>query len=181
MLDKVIDAGILKLQTPFLNKVMEVVTNFGNEITVLILSAALILFLIEKKEYVKAKMFVIAMGIGGVLMEVLKHLIKRTRPITMTIHETGYSFPSGHATMSMVLFGMLIVLFASEIHNKKWKNFFIGINIFLILIIGFSRLYFNVHYPTDILGGWILGLSSILFTKYLFKKIPFLSRKKLFW
>ena len=181
MLDKVIDSALLTIHTPFLNKVMEIVTNFGNEITILILSAALFLFLLEKKEYVKAKFFAVSMVLGGVLMEGLKHLVKRARPITMTIHETGYSFPSGHATMSMVLFGMLIVLFASEIKNKEWKNFFIGINVFLILIIGFSRLYFNVHYPTDILGGWILGFLTILFSDYLFKKIPFLKRNKLFW
>lgn len=181
MLDKIIDAALLKIHTHFLNQLMNVITNIGNEITIFILTVAVILFLIDKKEYVKNKMFVLSMAIGGIGMELLKHLIKRPRPITMTIHETGYSFPSGHATISMVLFGMLILMFKDKIKNKTNRIIFISVNILLILAIGFSRLYFNVHYPTDILGAYTLGLIAIFISQYLTKKVKFMKKKKLFW
>lgn len=181
MLDKTIDAVLLKIHTHFLNQLMNIVTNIGNEITIAIITIAIVLFLIYKKEYVKNKMFVLAMALGGVGMEILKYIIKRPRPITMTIPETGYSFPSGHATVSMVLFGMLIVMFKDKIKNKTNRIFFISINVLLILAIGFSRLYFNVHYLTDVLGGYTLGLIAILLSEYLTKKLKFMKKKKLFW
>ena len=118
MLDKTIDAALLKIHTHFLNQLMNIVTNIGNKITIVILTIAIVLFLIYKKEYVKNKMFVLAMALGGIGMEILKYLIKKPRPITMTIPETGYGFPSGHATISMILFGMLIVMFKDKIKNK---------------------------------------------------------------
>jgi len=181
MLDKTIDAALLKIHTPFLNQLMNIVTNIGNKITIVILTIAIVLFLIYKKEYVKNKMFVLAMALGGIGMEILKYLIKKPRPITMTIPETGYGFPSGHATISMILFGMLIVMFKDKIKNKTNRIIFISINVFLILAVGFSRLYFNVHYPTDVLGGYTLGLIAIFFSEYLTKKLKFMKKKKLFW
>ena len=181
MLDKVIDAKLLTIHTHFLNGLMMFASKFLAELLVATLSILLIIYFLNKKEYVRNKIFVGAMALGVVLFKAIKHIVHRARPTTMTIPETGYSFPSGHATMSMIFFGMMIYLFKDKIKNKVKRNLFIAVNILFILWIGFSRIYFNVHYPTDILGGWVLGYLVIVGTILLVKKIPFLNRKKLFW
>jgi undecaprenyl-diphosphatase len=182
MLDKLIDAKLLTIHSPALDKIMMFATNLGDKIGIAILSLILIIVLLKKKEYLKTKIFAGSMAIGLVGFKVIKYIVHRPRPTTMTIPETGYSFPSGHATMAIIFFGMLIYLFKDEIKDKIKRNYFIAMNVFFILWIGFSRLYFNVHYPTDILGGYTLGYLCMLASIYLVKKIPFLNKKdKLFW
>lgn len=179
MLDQILNAKILTLQTPGLNKIMFFITNIGDKITIAIFSIILLAFLISKKQYIKTKIFVIALGLGVILSQVLKYIIKRPRPETMTLLKNGYSFPSGHVTISLIFFGMLIYLFKDKIKNQTLKYIFIIANILLILLISFSRLYFNVHWPTDILAGLLLGLICIIGSIIMVQKIPFLNKNKL--
>jgi len=80
----------------------------------------------------------------------LKELLQMPRPEGLEmIVQTGYGFPSGHAQGSMTLWLSIAIL-----AKKRWMNCLAGM---LIVLIGISRLYLGVHYPTDILGGWIIG------------------------
>lgn len=69
----------------------------------------------------------------------------------MDVAAQGYSFPSLHATETVVMFGYFYLWF-----KKRWAR---ALCVFLILVIGFSRVYLGVHFPTDVLVGWLLGLS----------------------
>jgi len=161
-------------QSPALTKIMILATNIGDKYTVTFLSLLLLISLLYKKDYLKAKIFAITIGLATILSQLIKIIIQRARPETMLIPETGFSFPSGHATLAFAFFGILIYLFKDEIKNKILKYSFIKANIFLIFLIGFSRIYLNVHWFTDILGGFALGLICIFLSIYLCKKIPFL-------
>ncbi|NCN86892.1 phosphatase PAP2 family protein [archaeon] len=170
---------LLSLHNPILDKIMFLITNIGDKITIALFSLILIIFLLNKKEYIKTKIVVLSLGLGIVLSQGLKYLIQKPRPETMTFLETGYSFPSGHSTMSIIFFGLLIYLFKDEIKNKSTKYIFIILNILIILLIGFSRLYFNVHYVIDVLGGYMIGFICLLSSIILVRKIPFLNKNKL--
>jgi len=91
------------------------------------------------------------------LMLALKGLFGRPRPSGETLTAAyGYSFPSGHAMMSVALYGFLILLLCAKRH--KHRKLWVTALLLLIFLIGISRVYLNVHYATDVLGGWFFGL-----------------------
>ncbi len=94
------------------------------------------------------------------LMGLLKNLIHRVRPSGgMVEGVTNFSFPSGHAFMSVAFYGLLICWAATSIKNKSQKGIAITFLVLWILLIGFTRVYLRMHYPTDIIAGF--GMSTI--------------------
>lgn len=94
---------------------------------------------------------------------IIKFIVKRPRPdkIYHMIVETNYSFPSGHSMSAMAGYGLWII----ELKNSEWRYKKVGM-IFLtvmIFLIGLSRIYLGVHYFSDVIGGFLLSLSYILF------------------
>ena len=69
----------------------------------------------------------------------------------------GLSFPSGHSMISMALYMTLAILISRALPERALRRFVIGTGLFLTLIIGVSRMYLGVHYPTDVLAGWTAG------------------------
>lgn len=157
-LDLFINTKIASLQTPFLTTLMTHITNSISPTKIIFLSLIIIALLSYKKRLKETFLFILSIG-GGYLLEIaLKELVQRPRPTNALITETSYSFPSGHATIAIIFFTLLIYLFNKEIKNKTTRYIFIGVNIALILLIGLSRIYLNVHWLTDVLGGYALGL-----------------------
>ena len=157
---------------------MLLITNLGDKYVIALLSVILLIFLLYKKPYLKTETFILTMGSAVILSQILKYIIQRPRPIQMLIEKTGFSFPSGHATLAVAFFGMLIYLFKNKIKNKTIRYLFIIANILLMILIGFSRLYLNVHWFTDVLAGFSLGLICIGASIWLIKKIGFWKKKK---
>lgn len=103
--------------------------------------------------------------VGSQLFGVLSKLaLRRARPETAFYSEDSFSFPSGHAAISMAFYGFFIYVFwqQSKSWNRKVNAFFLGFVI--VLAIGFSRLYLGAHYLSDVLGGYIVGLLWIIFS-----------------
>lgn len=124
--------------------------------------------------------FVFVAGCAGALIFLLKHLFTRTRPLVQFLTETGYSFPSGHALISVVLFGSLIY-FALKFKPVGVKVSLILVSSLGIIILGLSRVYLNVHWFSDITGGYFLG-ATVLFTGiYLYKANIFRKLVNLFY
>jgi len=104
----------------------------------------------------------LATGIGGVVHEVLKQVAGRARPdaALWLIEEDGFSFPSGHSNVSVILYLFLAVLLGRMLMARGHDDAaFVVRNLFvvLVLLIGLSRIYLGVHYPSDVLGGFALG------------------------
>lgn len=96
---------------------------------------------------------------GAVWISVLKGMYGRVRP-TEVVHlmqETTESFPSGHASISSCMYLTLGLLMAQMTTHRRFKVYFLTIAVLLTLLVGFTRLAIGVHYPTDVLGGWLLG------------------------
>jgi undecaprenyl-diphosphatase len=120
----------------------------------LLLLAASVFYLKSRK--VSAALLLISTVGGIVLTTFLKAVFQRTRP---ELFDSGYaasfySFPSGHATIAVGFYGTLTLLVAWGLEGV-WRWAVVAVGIFLVLLIGFSRLYLGVHYPTDILAGFL--------------------------
>jgi undecaprenyl-diphosphatase len=101
-----------------------------------------------------------------VLNTLIKEILQRERPSLQHLVEAGgYSFPSGHAMISMGFFGMIFAIWAIE-RKIRGRSLFLPcvLGALLILLIGLSRVYLGVHFPTDIVGGYIAGIIWLVFT-----------------
>ena len=111
--------------------------------------------------------------------QILKIIIARPRPEGALISETGYSFPSGHSMVSSAFYGLLIYYCYEYIKSKKIKTIVISILLLLILLVGYTRIYLGVHYPSDVLAGFALSLVYLpLFTKIIKEDLKYLKRNK---
>lgn len=161
---------IISFQNDALTNIMKVITSFANPLTIVSLCLASLLSLIWKY---KASIYLIIVTIISTVFNFLtKNIVLRTRPDHLRlIEETGYSFPSGHAMGSIAFYGFVIFLLSKSKINKYLKIFLsiiIGLTIFLI---GISRIYVGVHYPSDIIGGFLLGYIILI------SSIEFLTKK----
>ena len=125
-------------------------------------------------------MWVVLIGLGGaaLLNIILKLLFERVRPDLweQLVVETSFSFPSGHSMASAALAGV-IIYFIIRSRLKVWlKSTAIAAAVIYVALVGFSRLYLGVHYPTDVVGGWLVTSLWLLVTIPVIEKI-FRSRR----
>ncbi|MGV8949728.1 MAG: phosphatase PAP2 family protein [Cypionkella sp.] len=100
---------------------------------------------------------------GTVLSSLLKQVFDLPRPeMLQAMRVFTSSFPSGHATISAVVYLTLAALLAKLCTNRKLASLCIATGIFLTLVVGVSRVYLGVHYPTDVIAGWSLGAAWAL-------------------
>ena len=141
-----------------IDNVMLNITNLGNPNFVIPLVAVTFSILIWYKRYWAAQiLFLTCLG-GVILNQGLKLVFVRPRPQLWPhlIVEHSYSYPSGHALGSAVLYGFLAVLLARE--YPRYRVGIYSIAILLVAAIGLSRLFLGVHYPTDIIAGYAVGI-----------------------
>ncbi|MDD3168157.1 MAG: phosphatase PAP2 family protein, partial [Eubacteriales bacterium] len=102
--------------------------------------------------------------LASLIQKALKVSFHRARPdLTLhLIHQGGYAFPSGHSFSVLVFYGMLLFLCRRNLKNKTAANLVMLLLSGLIPLTGFSRIYLGVHYPTDVLGGWFMGLCVLI-------------------
>lgn len=121
----------------------------------------LVLFFLWKK-YFWAMLLLVTSGVGGTfLAESLKHVFKR-KPIYIPGYEHFYSYPSGHATATICVLGALIYICFFSLHSK-WKWILSGILLVPMIVLPISLVYYNMHYPTDVLGGLLFGGAFLTF------------------
>jgi len=168
-----INQNMQNIHNNFLIKTSEII-GFIFDVKSLTFLTLIISFLIWKKDSKKDALFLfLTMLLAGSLVYIFKEIIQRARPLNQLITETGFSFPSGHATISIVFFGALIYLLFKRNNSLKIKVYSILISVIIIKIICFSRLYLNLHWLTDILGGLILGLIILIFSILVFRNIKY--------
>lgn len=143
---------------------MSGVTHLGDPITVLLIAAAGAIVAASKDISRLANAFMLTMAAYG-LSVVLKLFLNRARPDTLYVTEMTFktsSFPSSHAYGAMVLYGLLAYL-AYQHLPRPWGYLVVGGLAILIFLIGVSRVYLGAHFPTDVIGGWVLGALSLFF------------------
>jgi undecaprenyl-diphosphatase len=135
------------------------VTAFGSSVVVALLTAAVVGYLWLQRKYGALWLVVAATAGGGLLSSLLKALFARERPDSVPcLWVSSPSFPSGHAILAAVVYLTLGILLARLEPRPLLKTYFLGVMMALTFLVGLSRVYLGVHYPTDVLAGWTVGL-----------------------
>jgi len=160
---------IISFKHPLITEIFKMITFFASPIALIILSIALF-FIFKNKKY--GLLSLTNLIVVTLINQMLKFIFVRPRPFEwMLIEETGYSFPSGHAMVSMAFYGMLVYLiWQTKISLNKKKIWTIVLSV-LILLIGISRIYLGVHYFSDVIGGLFLGTSYLLIYVYIMHSV----------
>lgn len=147
---------LLRHTNYFMIYIFKIVTIFANWQVVLL--GSLILFA-AARDKVLAALTTIITGFTFLVNETIKQTILRPRPTVMKLAEaSGYSMPSGHAVTAVVFYGLIIIFFASQIKDKNYRYLSYVLLTTLIGQIGFSRIYLRVHYVSDVIAGFSLGI-----------------------
>jgi len=135
------------------------VTSLGSVIVVCILAGAYTGYLLLSGQRRSAILMLVSVIGGLVLNDLLKAIFDRPRPdlALPSVQVFTSSFPSGHAALSSVAYLSMGSLFARDTPNAIVKAYVMATAILLVFLIGMSRVYLGVHYPTDVLAGWCIG------------------------
>jgi undecaprenyl-diphosphatase len=161
-----IDTSILQtlqsLHNPVLDRVAIAVTFLGEPRLLTFVSVVFGIILLRQRHWASTITLAIVAAGGIGLNFLLKDLFARARPeLWQRIVDVNYySFPSGHAMISMVIYGFIGYWLASR--YRRWRSFIAIATIVLIAAIGLSRLYLGVHWPTDVVAGYAAGLVWVL-------------------
>src|SRR5215211_1711189 len=161
------DAVLLWIHSSFpgwLGGLMRIVTALGYYWVVLPLLAVVVAVFYRKGWRLSAVLLLVSTAGSIVLTTVLKSVFQRARPelFDSGYHASFFSFPSGHATVAVGFYGMLTLVLAYRLQGTaRWAVAILGI--LVVLLIGFSRLYLGVHYPTDVLAGYLAALLWLVF------------------
>ncbi|VVB79979.1 Undecaprenyl-diphosphatase [uncultured archaeon] len=169
-IDNSVSNFILSHQNNYLLNFSKIIGIIFDTIPMIVLSLIISVFLFIKSKPKEALYFASASIITGALIYVLKDLIARPRPVLQAVQETSFAFPSGHATISIVFFGLLTLFAFKHMKSKKQKILSLITSLVLILIAGLTRIYLNVHWLTDVIGGYLLGATILTTFIYFYKK-----------
>ena len=158
------------LRGPALTKAAIVITNSANAL--FIIGLCIVLLIVPQTR----KTFGVPLSIGAlevtIINRIIKHIVMRPRPeVEHLVTEHGYSFTSGHSITSMFFYGMAIWLVWRYVENKTVRWILTVLLAIPMLLVGPTRVYLGVHYPTDVLGGWCLGIAAIIVTIEIIRKV----------
>ncbi len=144
------------LRTPTLDRIAITITLLAYYQPAIFASFLLFVYLLIRKYYWDAFHFFAAIFIASGAVYVFKEFTPSVRPDTLTAAYLSSSFPSGHTTMSVALYGFLSMLISIKL-NRQWRQVPYIIAVLIILCVGITRIYLGAHWPTDILAAFCLG------------------------
>ncbi|MGT2716600.1 phosphatase PAP2 family protein [Streptococcus respiraculi] len=152
------------------------ITLLGNVTVLLPICLVVAFFCYQKKWKIESYFILFSFVVMGGVSTALKYVYQRPRPrIEWLIHTTGYSFPSWHAASTLMIAGVMVILIQQHMKSSPMRRLVqVGL-VVLAMLVGISRIYVGVHYPTDIIGGWLLA------TVLLHLLFPFYDRLRFQW
>ena len=155
--DEHVRAMIHEHSSPLLTRIMQSLSLLGSPVS--LASLTVVSFLIFRQSGWNRGAILLAVCMVGaeVLDQVLKLSFRRARPVPYfhLLAPNSYSFPSGHALLSFCFFGVVASLISARLRNVTARVAVLIVAAVLIALIGFSRIYLGVHYPTDVIAGYI--------------------------
>ncbi|KRE50079.1 phosphatase PAP2 family protein [Paenibacillus sp. Soil724D2] len=164
-IDESIGSTVRSLRSDAVTPIALFFTTMGKAITEFIVFVVVALILLIKFKH-KWETLVLLIGVltAWGLNQLLKALFQRERPVGMwLIEENGFSFPSGHAMVSSLFYGLIGYLLWTNV-RKIWKAAWLipVVTIVVVVCIGLSRIYLGVHYPSDVLAGFAAGGAGLI-------------------
>lgn len=134
------------------------ITDLGNNAVLGPIGLAVALLLLVRRHWLLLTSWLLTLAGGGLLNGALKLIFQRSRPefASPFLTEQGWSFPSGHAMLSLITYGMLAYLLVIGL-NRYLEKIVVAAAVLLVLLIGFSRIYLGVHYFSDVVAGYAAG------------------------
>ena len=166
MVDKVILEKVYGLRTKSLTIFLRLITYMANWQFITLICIPMLVYPRTSKSL--GFPLSISALLSAFAYSLLKNSFQRIRPDIAfhLINQGGYSFPSGHSMTGLLFYGMLIYLLRKRLlvenRNRAITNLLTALFSLLVFLIGISRIYLGVHYPTDVLAGWSLGLAFLL-------------------
>ena len=150
---------IISFKNEFLTNFFKFITLFGGEYIILLITFSFL--------FIKNKKFFLSLFIDMILIVLFNYFLKliflRERPIDlMIINETGYSYPSGHSMVAVSFYGFILFLIWKMNIKKVYKYLFSFVIVLLMILIGISRIYLGVHFPSDVIGGYSISLCYLI-------------------
>jgi undecaprenyl-diphosphatase len=148
----------------WLESVCRDLTSLGSPAVLSLLTLGVLGYLAIDGRRGAALLVAVAVVGGGLLSVLLKLGFARPRPelVAHLVREESFSFPSGHATMATATYLTLGVLLAREAPRPRVKFYIVAAALAVAVLVGLTRIYLGVHWPTDVLGGWCLGAAWAL-------------------
>ena len=146
---------------PWLEEAVRDITGLGSMIVLVLVTAATIFYLLLIGKRREALLMLVAVGGGQILSSLLKLGIDRPRPdlVPHLAEVQTLSFPSGHAMMAAVTYLTLGSMLAGIVPGRATKIYVLGVAVLVTLMVGLSRIYLGVHWPSDVLAGWCAGFA----------------------
>jgi len=141
---------------------MQLISDSGSALAWQIVLAVVVLWLLWRR-LPRLALFVVVTAAGSSLLNtVVKMAVHRLRPVLThpVAHESGLSFPSGHAQAAIVGYAVLLLVFLPILHGI-WRKVAVIFAVLMVLAIGFSRIALGVHYLSDVVGGFTLGAAWV--------------------
>ena len=176
-----IDDNLIRIvqgwESPGLTNLMETFTWLGStNVAIMIGLVAIVVLAVFLKHRKELVLFILSVGLTPLLNRLIKSIFERERPtFHRLIEEAGYSFPSGHSMGAFAMYGILAYLLWRHVPSAWGRTLMIAIGLALTLCIGISRIYLGVHYPSDVIGGYLIsgawiGLSIEVFERTVRRK-----------
>lgn len=168
-LDNMIYKFIISFKGENLTNVFKIISLLASTKMIVIYNIILVIgILISKKR--NLLLITVSSITSGIINNLVKYIIKRDRPFGIAlVRENFYSFPSGHAMISILFFGMIIYKLIE--HNIKYKKVLIVLISIYIILVGISRIYLGVHYASDVFGGYTLGIILLLILTLIYERV----------
>lgn len=167
-IDRRIQSKINKNKSESLTKVFSKITRLGNVESLIIIITPILFILIRDRSYTSASLVINALGFSIFSSQFFKLLFRRARPILekRRVNTIGYSYPSGHATVGTSVYISLAYLLSSM---SGGMPSIIATGFIVSILIAISRIYLSVHWTSDVIVGFLLGLSSSAWAIFLYK------------
>jgi membrane-associated phospholipid phosphatase len=177
--DDAVTQWLLSFRNEELTTFLTFITHIGGKGYVVVITLLVLYFVFIHRSWKFILQTVTVLLLATLSNIALKQVINRARPSLEHLVEVyTLSYPSGHAMSAMGFYGFLIFLVARFHVAVAWKVVLISLLVFLILAIGVSRIYLGVHYPSDVLAGFIGGLIWVTFCAIVFDVIDLWRRRK---
>lgn len=149
---------IIGVRTGALTALAKVITNLGTGVTYLFLAGAGYRYWYKKRSVALPVAALLWMAIGLTLRLVISRAISRPRPLPALrlVGANGFAFPSGHTTTATISFGLMVLLLW-QVVARRWLVPIAVVAVLVAVTVGLSRSYLGVHWPTDVIGGWLFG------------------------
>lgn len=161
MIDDSLNAWFQANNHPFFTRFLLVITHWHSTLGVLLMSAALGLWLARRGMVWWLLSLFVAVPGGMLLNFGIKHLAQRERPQwddpLLTLASYSYSFPSGHTAGATLFYGFLAVLLLALVEHRAWRRAIVTAAVVMVLLVGLSRVYLGVHHFSDVLAAMVVA------------------------